>query len=173
MQSFMLHSFQYHLIIQFRSCKIERNCMKKNLKGFKGKVSGWQQMTSIHRPSSETRQHFGAATVQNGLKIALKLHFSLSANRTFCRFHFTAENFDQFSDPKPHDQNCFLLGFFEKDDDLKAEFMKSAAEMREKYKFVHTQSEEVMADKGHREYVSLTSFFSSFLKVFIFLALLG
>ena len=65
-------------------------------------------------------------------------------------------------------RNCFLLGFFEKDDDLKAEFMKSAAEMREKYKFVHTQSEEVMADKGHREYVNLTFFLSSFLKVFIF-----
>jgi len=39
--------------------------------------------------------------------------------------------------------------------------MKAAGELREKYKFVHTQSEEVMADKGHREYVELTLFLSS------------
>ena len=37
--------------------------------------------------------------------------------------------------------------------------MKAASELREKYKFVHTQSEEVMADKGHREYVNLTFFY--------------
>ncbi len=42
-------------------------------------------------------------------------------------------------------------GFFDKDDDLKTEFKKAAGEMREKYKFVHTESEEVMTDKGHRE----------------------
>ena len=65
------------------------------------------------------------------------------------------------SRPKLSDQTYFFLGFFEKDDDLKAEFMKAAGEMREKYKFVHTQSEEVMADKGHREYVKQTFFLSS------------
>ena len=63
-------------------------------------------------------------------------------------------------DSKPSILKYIFLGFFEKDDDLKTEFMKAAGEMREKYKFVHTQSEEVMADKGHREYVNLTFFFS-------------
>ena len=48
------------------------------------------------------------------------------------------------ADPKPSDKNYFLLGFFEKDDDLKIEFMKAAGELREKYKFAHTQSEEVI-----------------------------
>ncbi|KAL9986344.1 hypothetical protein ACROYT_G000482 [Oculina patagonica] len=44
-----------------------------------------------------------------------------------------------------------IVGFFDKDDDLKTEFKKAAGEMREKYKFVHTESEEVMTDKGHRD----------------------
>ena len=29
--------------------------------------------------------------------------------------------------------------------------MKTAGELREKYNFVHTESDEVMTDKGHRE----------------------
>ena len=30
--------------------------------------------------------------------------------------------------------------------------MKTAGELRDKYKFLHTESEDVMTDKGHREY---------------------
>ena len=73
---------------------------------------------------------------------------------------FTCQ-FNPIQTPNQVFKKYLFLGFFEKDDDLKTEFMKAAGELREKYKFVHTQSEEVMADKGHREYVNLTFFYGS------------
>ena len=42
-------------------------------------------------------------------------------------------------------------GFFDQKDDLRKEFMKTADELREKHKFAHTSSDEVMTEFGHKE----------------------
>ncbi|KAJ7384503.1 Protein disulfide-isomerase A3 [Desmophyllum pertusum] len=48
-------------------------------------------------------------------------------------------------------ETVIIVGFFDKDDDLKTEFTKTANELSEKYTFFHTTSEDVMAEHGHRD----------------------
>lgn len=50
-------------------------------------------------------------------------------------------------------ESALVVGFFEKDDELKTEFMKTANEMRDDYYFAHTTSEEILADLGHKDQV--------------------
>lgn len=50
-------------------------------------------------------------------------------------------------------ESALVVGFFEKDEDLKTEFMKIADEMRDDYYFAHTTSEEILADLGHKDQV--------------------
>jgi len=52
---------------------------------------------------------------------------------------------------KLESDTAVIVGFFDKDDEIKTEFMTVADQLRESHTFAHTSSEEVMAELGHRD----------------------
>lgn len=47
-------------------------------------------------------------------------------------------------------EDVVVVGFFEKEDDLKGEFIKTADKMREDVIFAHTSSKEVLDKAGYK-----------------------
>ncbi|XP_015754696.1 PREDICTED: protein disulfide-isomerase A3-like [Acropora digitifera] len=95
-----------------------------------------------------------------------KTHFYLLQVVLFWRIHYclvksstpesTTGDFIEINtleelNKKLESDTAVIVGFFDKDDEIKTEYMTVADQLRESHTFAHTSSEEVMAELGHRD----------------------